>query len=469
MMEPMISKTYLEIIKDPRQYLPAFCKIKTKELGIQPFVLKPVQEDLFNELDKNSRVMIIKARQMGMSTAVCGYIYHKVVTTPGTNAVLIGYDRDATSTLLETMRLFWEMTPEEVRPTLRINNKYEMVFPKLRSKITVLPSTTTAGRGLVIHYLLMTEFAFWKNPEETYAGLSQAVTEGGKIIIETTPNGTGNLYHEMWVEPDNGYTKLKYGWDWEYTAEQMDKKKREIGEKKFNQEYGLSFLASGNSYFSIEDVDKQEDNLLTKKGQYFSWEHLRVYSPPVRDHRYVISADTAEGVADGDFAAAIVLDRMTGEEVAMFRMKVNAFDFAKLLVKWGRKYNNALIAVEVNNHGLTALTELRNAGYPNIYFRKQYGKLDHMQTNRMGWKTNIITKPILLDGITRALADSSIMIHSAELYEELKTIEYTSSGTVGASSGHHDDLVFALGIAIQALQDVIITPMDQIEDEQVVL
>lgn len=460
---------YLDIIKDPREYLPRFCKIKTKEEGIQPFLLKPVQLELFNDLDKDTRFLILKARQMGMSTAVCGYIYHKVVTTPGINAVLVGYDKDATSTLLETMKLFWESTPIEIRPTLRINNKYEMVFPKLKSKITVLPSTTTAGRGMVIHYLLVTEFAFWKNPEETYTALSECVPESGKIIIETTPNGTGNLYHQMWVDPDNGYKKLRYGWEWEYTAERMERKKKEIGEKRFAQEYGLTFLSSGNSYFNLDDIEKQADNILSKKGTSFEWEQLRVYSPPVRDHRYVISADTSEGVTGGDYAAAVVLDRMTGEEVGMFRKKVNAFEFAKLLNKWGRKFGNALVIVEVNNHGLTALTELRNMGYPNLYFRKQYGKTDNLQTNRMGWKTNIVTKPILLDGITRALAEGSITIHSEEIYEELKTIEFLSSGNIGASSGHHDDLVMALGMAIQGLQDVVTTQLTQIEDETVVL
>jgi len=71
----------LEKIKDPKFYLENFVKIKGKKPGLIPFTLNEAQKDLFNTLNTATRVIILKCRQLGFSTAVTGYFYHKAITT----------------------------------------------------------------------------------------------------------------------------------------------------------------------------------------------------------------------------------------------------------------------------------------------------------------------------------------------------------------------------------------------------
>ena len=192
---------------DPKFYLENFCRIKGKTPGLQPFILNDAQRDLFNTLRKKSRVIILKARQIGFSTAVTGFFYHKTITTPGTNTAIIGYNSDLTAELLDKIKTFWRTTPDRIRPQIKYNSKYEISFPAIDSKILVLPSSENVGRGYTLHNVLATELAFWEKADEKMLAIENAVPKDGSIVIESTPNGVGNLYHKMWMAKNNGYEK----------------------------------------------------------------------------------------------------------------------------------------------------------------------------------------------------------------------------------------------------------------------
>ena len=135
-----------EKLLDPVFYLSNFTKIKTKEgKGLVPFILKPAQLDLFNTLRKSNRVIICKSRQIGFSTAVTGYLYHKTITTSGVTSALVGYNNDLTAELLDKIKTFYRTTPDALKPTIHYNTKFEISFPKVDSKILVLPSTENVG------------------------------------------------------------------------------------------------------------------------------------------------------------------------------------------------------------------------------------------------------------------------------------------------------------------------------------
>lgn len=180
----MKEENLISRIRDTRYYLENFCKIKTKEKGLQPFVLNDAQKDLYNALERNKRVIILKSRQLGFSTAVTGYFYHKTITTPGTNTALIGYNSDMTAELLDKVKTFYRSTPDALKPTIQYNSKYEISFPKIDSKIIVLPSTENVGRGYTLNFCLCTELAFWEKADEKMASL-EATTEKGTLVIES--------------------------------------------------------------------------------------------------------------------------------------------------------------------------------------------------------------------------------------------------------------------------------------------
>lgn len=472
-------------LRDPKFYLENFCKIKTKDRKFIPFVLKEAQKDLFNALvqEQARRIIILKARQLGFSTAVCGFFYHDTIMNPGTTSVIIGYNREMTTELLDKIKLFYETTPDELKPTIQYNSKHEITFPKIKSKIVVLPSNESVGRGYTISNLLCTELAQWDKAEEKMTTLEASVPIDGRIIVESTPHGIGNLYHEMWTK-DNDYVKKEYGWWWEYTQEQIDTiRKRLNNEQKFAQEYGLEFLTSGRLVFNQAAILRQRQNLLRVGDQIkitnadgtitpskvFVRDDLRIYKPPVHGGFYVCGVDTSEGIEGGDFTGVAFFDRKTGEEVAFYRGLIAPDHLAKKLNAWGRLYNNALMTIEINNHGLTVITELKKLYYPNLYFRP--AKFDIMGSpisEKLGWKTTIVTRDVLRDDLDKAIREDAIMIHSKETLDEFMTFVYDDNNDmVPMTRKYHDDCIYATAIAMQGFKVMWTGSLDQINYEDI--
>jgi len=422
---------YVEKIKDPKFYLENFCKIKTKEGGIAPFILNEAQKDLFNTLNHNKRVIINKARQIGFSSAATGYIYHKAITTPGITCALVGYNSDLTTELLDKVKTFWRTTPDELKPTIQYNSKYEITFPKLDSKILVLPSTENVGRGYTIHACLLTETAFWEKDEEKMVAIENSVPANGLIIIESTPNGLSNWYARTWLSDETSYTKKSYGWWWHYTEEEVEAiKKRMNNPMKFAQEYSLELLASGRLVFDQGVIKKQSKNIVNlgeeytdkdgKKHTVTEWEGLRIYREPDK--------------------------------------------FGVKLADWGKKFNNALMVVEINNHGLTVLTILKQLMYPTLYFRQmQYETMGTQFSDRLGWKTTKVTRPLLIDDLSQGLREDALLLHSKELITEMTTFIYDRANNATAQQGAHDDCIFAAGIAFQGFKIMYSGELNQLD------
>lgn len=469
--------TKLDLLYDPKYYIESFTKIKGKKPGLIPFVLNSAQLDLFNTLRTNNRIMILKARQMGFSTAACAWIYHRTITTPGTNSVIIGYNGDLTKELLEKIKMFYSSTPHAMKPTILYNSKTEITFPKINSKIIVLPSTDNVGRGYTFHNVLLTELALWDNPEEKMTAITNACDPSAKIIIESTPKGAGNLYHRMWSNDKNGYAKKEYGWWWGYTEEEIEEKRRENDPMKFAEEYGLEFLATGRPVFDQPGVTRQRKNIL-KIGDVVTYQdgtqsfvrkddHWTIFKDPKPKEIYVMGVDTSEGVTGGDYSVAVILNRKTGEEVAFYRELVAPDRLGAILDKMGRRYNNAFTVVEANNHGLVVLTDLKRLLYPALYFRPtKFDALSSSWSDKLGWKTTVMTRPILIDDLNQFIREGHLTIHSKDTLDEMTVFVYDKANQMVAQEGFHDDCIFSLGAALQGFKVLTDRPTNQINYEE---
>lgn len=474
MIKPLLKK-----MLDPKYYLEHFTMIKGKKPGLIPFILNEAQKDIFNHLRREKRVILLKARQLGFSTAICGYLYHKTITTPGTNTALIGYNAELAAEFLDRIKLFLQTTPKALRPETHYNSKYEISFPKIKSKIFIL-SGENVGRGFTLHNALVSELALWEKPEEKMLAIEAAVPPNGQLIIESTPFGVGGLYHRMWYGKDNGYFKKEYGWWWVYTREEIEEIRKRVNDPmKFAQEYELEFLTSGRSVFEPdvikrmrEDMWEVGDEVVDHEGNktqvHMTEDGLRVYRRPFPGRIYVMGVDVAEGVTGGDFSTATILDRQSGEEVAHYRGHLPADKLAQRLNVWGRNYNDALMVVEINGHGLTTVTALRNLIYPTLYFRpSKFDTIGTAYTDRMGWKTTRVTRPLMIDDVADAFRSKLLTIHSKETLDEMLTFVYDSGNNMIAQRGFHDDSLFSVAIGYQGFKSSSAQRMDQIEDRYV--
>ncbi len=464
-----------------------------------PFAFNAAQVDYYEH--RTRRDAILKPRQLGFSTEICGLFFADTLLRPNTTSVIVAHDTDSSEKIFRIVQLFWERLPEEERRRVglpRFSNRREFLWPSINSHFFVgTAGSLTFGRGQTINNLHCSEFAFWPKPQEALTALTEAVPTDGRIVIESTANGMGNYFHDLWVEAKaggNDFATSFYVW-WEdpsyrlpgppltdLTAEEQRlretwgldddqirwrrDKQRQLRER-FLQEYPESdvtcFLASGRCCFDTDVLVAIQARISAEpapellavvpqgeSSRSVAPARLLIWKQPQADRLYVIGADVGEGLADGDASCACVLDRDTGEQVAELHGRVPPDRFGHLLDALGRYYHLATLAVERNNHGHSTLNTLRNVcRYPRLYYHVRYDQMGKA-TPVLGWPTDQATKPILVDDLAAAIAEGQLLVHSSGLVDECFTFVTTDSGAQGAQEGKHDDRVLAAGIAWQA-------------------
>lgn len=211
----------------------------------------------------------------------------------------------------------------------------------------------------------------------------------------------------------------------------------------------------------------EEDPLAPLLGKLLIWE------PPRKGFRYVIPVDVAEGVG-GDRSVADVIRvgdlQSPDEQVAQFISDdTDPIDLAHVVDTLGRFYadadgTEALVAIEVNNHGLATQSELqRHLGYSNFFvWQVEDVRADkNRYSNRVGWVTNQKTRPIIVSRLLKALKtirdkDPWILINSPFTIAEMQNFRVEDDEPIfearATQAGTHDDCLMTLAIGIHIVQ-----------------
>ena len=191
---------------------------------------------------------------------------------------------------------------------------------------------------------------------------------------------------------------------------------------------------------------------------------LQVWELPQVGRRYVIGADTAEGLSgrgDHDWCAADVLDGETWAQVAHLHGRWDTRTYGLLLCELGRWYNTALLGIERNNHGHAVLSAALHEGvYPQqgeaevggdqgrgLYLHQEYDEKRQPTTRRPGWPTTTKTKYLALDGLEASLSEGDLTVRGRGTVGELLTFVQLPGGRAGGEGRSHDDRVTSLSIA----------------------
>lgn len=201
-------------------------------------------------------------------------------------------------------------------------------------------------------------------------------------------------------------------------------------------------------------------------------DHLLVWEVPRRGHRYVIGADVSDGI-NQDRSCIDVLRVATlsepDEQVAQFVTRlVDPVDLAYYIDAIGRFYHDdedyeAMVAIEVNNHGLATQAELqRHCGYQHFFVWQYEDKRNPAQrfSSNIGWYTSVKTRGIILARYRRAImsldpitSEADYRINSPLTMEELKDFQTAGALWQGeASPGATDDCIMAGAISVHVAQ-----------------
>lgn len=455
-------------------------RVRTREGAFAP--LRPNRAQREFERRRGRANIVLKARQMGISTWVAGQFFVKTITQPGTLSVQVAHTQEAAEEIFRMVRRFYDQLPEELRDgALRTSraNARSLVFPALDSEYRVeTAGDPNAGRGLTVQNLHCSEVARWPgDAKATLAGLLAAMPaqragrSGGEVVLESTAQGAHGCFYEEWMNAEeNGWVRHFFPWWWEasylsepgedaaseeerglvaahgLTREQIAFRRRL--QRQFGvlarQEYPESaddcFLASGNCVFDVEAIDRRLKDVPAPVERRWGGA-LEIWLKPMPGREYLVSVDPAGGGSDGDFAAMQVLDAATGLQCAEFQGKCGLLELAQRAAGLAREYNGALLIVERNNHGAGAIAYLTSAVlYPRLY----------QQDGQPGWLTTALSRPGLLKQVERLVVESAECVMSARLLREMKTFVRDARGRTGAEPGQHDDLVMAMGIGLAA-------------------
>jgi hypothetical protein len=429
------------------------------------------------ERSRGARNIVLKARQLGLSTWIGGRFFLKTITQPGTLTLEVAHTQEAAEDLFRIVHRFYAALPESLRQgvlkTSRANAR-ALAFPEIDCEYRVeTAGDPNAGRGLTVQNLHCSEVARWPgNAAEVLAGLRASLTPGGEIVLESTANGAFGCFYEEWMHAEQtGYVRHFFPWWWEpayveksasvgvmdseeqalvarhgLSAEQIAFRRglqRQFG-RRMEQEYPENaeacFLASGDCVFDVEAVDRRlasapEPLVRRWKGT------LEVWYPAIAGKEYLVAVDPSGGGADGDYCAMQVIEMGMGLQCAEFRGRLGLLEIAQRAAELGAEYNQALLVVERNNHGHAVLAYLRSVcGYGRLY--AQHGV--------EGWLTTSLTRPGMLQWVERVLVENAEALNSRRLLQECRTFVRDRVGRVQAAEGEHDDCLMAMGLALAA-------------------
>lgn len=437
--------------------------------------LIPNRVQLEYERRRGRRNIVLKARQMGVSTWVSARLFLKTITQPGTLTVQVAHTQDAAESIFRMVHRFMEHLPRNIRrgvlKTSRSSAR-QIVFPLLDSEYRVeTAADPNAGRGLTITNLHCSEVARWSgNAGETLQGLRAAMAAVGELVLESTPMGAGGCFWQEWQEADStGLVRHFFPWWWEaaYSGMAVCETTLTDVERRLMREHGLThtqigyrrdieanfrglakqeyaedanecFLRSGDCVFDHDAIDRRAREVSEPIAERLGGQ-LRVWYPPVAGRRYVVAVDPAGGGTEGDYSAAQVVEMETCLQCAELRGKIGGLELASEVARLAGEYNGALVAVERNNHGSGILAYLTGVcRYTRIY----------AQSGQDGWLTSQISRPQMIGTLGAALVETAQIFSSDRLLKECRTFVRHRSGKVAAQHGEHDDCVMAMAMAI---------------------
>ena len=217
----------LRLKRDRRFYCESCLQVLTKKGGkTVPLKLNRIQLEVERRLDDQLervgfvRALILKGRQVGVSTYVGARYYHAATHERGCHVFILTHEQEATDTLFGMVERFHEHVPAMMRPSTSNESAKELYFDKLDSGYRVGTAGAKAkGRGKMIRKLHGSEVAFWPNAATHFAGVVQAVPlePGTEVILESTANGVGDEFHQRWQQAEAGigdYIAIFVPWFW---------------------------------------------------------------------------------------------------------------------------------------------------------------------------------------------------------------------------------------------------------------
>ena len=431
-------REYAKCMKDPVYFAREYLKVISLDEGLVDFDLYPYQEDMFEHFDKNRFSIVLACRQSGKSISSVAYLVWYAIFHPEKTIAILANKGATAREMLARATLMLENIPFFLQPGCKAVNKGSIEFSN-NSRILAAATSGSSIRGLSVNLLFLDEFAFVENAAEFYSSTYPVVSAGKdtKVIITSTANGLGNIYHKLWegaVQSTNEFKPFRIDW-WDVPGRDEEWKKQTVSntsELQFDQEFGNNFHGTGNTLIS-------GNKLLGMKAKppIYTQESVKVYDRPMAKHDYMMFVDVAKGRGQ-DYSTFNLVDISTRpfKQVAVYRdNNISPILFPDIIYKYAKTYNEAYVVIESNDQGAVVCNGLYyDLEYENVFVESVVKK------NAIGIEMNRKVKRIGCSNIKDLVERDQIDIVDADTIVEFSTF-VAKGNSYEASDGNHDDLV----------------------------
>lgn len=434
---------YIKCSNDPAYFAINYCKVINLDQGLVPFDLYPYQKEMFQHFNSNRFSIVLACRQSGKSISSVAYLLWYAIFHPDQTIAVLANKGATAQEMLGRITLMLENLPFFLQPGTKALNKRSIEFSN-NSRIVSAATSGSSIRGMSVNLLYLDEFAFVEDAATFYTSTYPVIASGKntKVIITSTANGIGNMFHKLWegaVQGVNEYKGFRVDW-WDVPGRDEEWKAETVANTsalQFDQEFGNTFFGTGDTL-----IDGQTLLTLRAKAPIRILEggDLKIYKEPVKDHFYITAVDVAKGVG-GDYSTFSIIDTSTVpfEQVAVYRNnRISPILFPNVIAKTCKAYNDSYVVVENNDQG--------NLVCHGLYYELEYENLhveSLIKSTGLGITMNRKVKRLGCSGFKDILENGKLDVVDEQTILEISTF-IAKGQSFEASDGNHDDLVMNL-------------------------
>lgn len=442
--------------KSPVYFCNTYARISHPMRGLIPFKMYKFQEEALDDFNEHRFSIILKARQLGISTTVAAYVCWLMLFHRDKNVLVVATKLGTATNLVKKIKAIHKNLPEWLKiASISVDNRTSFELTN-GSQVKASSTSGDAGRSEALSLLVVDEAAHVEGLEELWMGLYPTLSTGGRCIALSTPNGVGNWFHKTYTEAEedkNDFHTIRLPWSVHPERDQQwfKKETRNMSKREIAQELECNFNASGETVIHGDDLKLILENTQDPKHKTGFDRNYWIWHEPDPQKQYLLVSDIARG--DGsDYSVAHIFDTETMTQVAEYQGKITPDMFAPILYSMASEYNDALLVIENNSFGIGVLSRLQELGYKNLYFsiKSTHEYVDELMAQAIGgvagFTMSMKTRPLVIAKFEEFVRNKLITINSSRLANEVKTFVW-HNGRPQAMRSYNDDLVIAAAIA----------------------
>jgi len=434
-------KEYAKCMHSPQYFMETYIKVINLDRGLVNFELYPYQKEMVDHFNSNRFSVVLACRQSGKSISSLAYLLWYALFHGNQTVAILANKGSTAREMVGRITLMMENLPFWLQPGCKAANKSTIEFSN-NSRIISAATSSSSIRGFSINLLYLDEFAFVDNATEFYTSTYPVVSSGktSRVIITSTANGIGNLYHSIYegaVQGTSDYKPFRVDW-WDVPGRDDEWKRQTIGntsELQFDQEFGNQFLGASNTLFNGQALLG-----LRSEEPIFSQDGIRQYIPAIEDHKYIMFVDVAKG-RGMDYSSFNIIDisEEQWQQACVYQDNlISPLLYPDKIYRWAKYYNSAYVVIESNDQGAVVCNGMYyDWEYENMFIQSS------VKADALGVHMDKKVKRIGCSHIKDIVEQGKLKIRDKETIIEMST--FVAKGqSYEASGSNHDDLVMNL-------------------------